>query len=83
MNAAILTEDDLRLASGYRDRASLRAWMARNRIPYAKGLRGRICTTLDAYNRALGIGEPNAETEVGAREEAGTRREENSAGVKG
>ena len=26
MNAAILTEDDLRLASGYRDRASLGRW---------------------------------------------------------
>ena len=71
MNAAILTEDDLRLASGYRDRASLRAWMARNRIPYTKGLRGRICTTLDAYNRALGIGgdedardEPGQQVEV-------------------
>ncbi len=59
---AILTEDDLKEASGYKDRAQIRAWLARNRIPFTTGNRGRLSTSIDAFNQALGIA-PGAATE--------------------
>lgn len=52
---AILTEDDLYRWTGYKDRASLRAWLARNNIQYITGIRGRICTSLNACNKVLNV----------------------------
>lgn len=51
----LISEATLFETTGFRDRATLRAWLEKYEIKYLPGKRGAIVTTLDAINNALGI----------------------------
>lgn len=51
----LIDEETLFTITGYRERASLRAWLENHHIAYLPGKRGMIVTTLDAVNNALGL----------------------------
>jgi hypothetical protein len=49
----LLTEDDLKIWSGFTRRASLVEWLRRNGTPYLLGHGGRVCVTAEAVTLPL------------------------------
>ena len=52
----LLTESELCEWLGFQRRSALEKWMRQQGIPIIYGKQGRICTTLEAVNKAI-IGE--------------------------
>lgn len=65
---AVIDEPELMQKTGYDTRAQLRACLEANGVKYMTGKRGRVFTTVDAFNAAMGL----AHTAMPASNDAGT-----------
>lgn len=55
IHPAALAPEDLERLTGYRRQGDLEKWLRANGVPFFRGQGGRIWTTLDACNAALGL----------------------------
>ncbi len=55
MNTNTITQDTLATLTGYKSACDIAACLARQGIPYFQGKRGRIFTTVSAFEVAMGI----------------------------
>jgi hypothetical protein len=49
----IVTQEQLAEATGYRQRAAIKRWLRRRKIPFTEGKDGRLVTTQAALDAAL------------------------------
>ncbi|MFC1843277.1 DUF4224 domain-containing protein [Thermodesulfobacteriota bacterium] len=54
MNTGTINQDQLKELTGYEKPAEIASCLSRQGIPYFIGKRGRVWTTLDAVNVAIG-----------------------------
>ena len=50
-----IEQEKLSELSGYKKSAEIAAFLAKNKVPFFRGKRGRVFTTIDAVNHALGL----------------------------
>ena len=60
-NNLTIEQDMLSVLTGYEKSAEIAAFLAKNKVPFYRGKRGKVCTTLDALNYGLGLS-PNRQS---------------------
>lgn len=61
IHPSALAPEDLERLTGYKRQGDLEKWLRQNGVPFFRGQGGRVWTTLEACNAALGLtrkGEP-------------------------
>lgn len=51
--SALVTEDQLKAWSGYKQRGKLESWLRQKRIPFTHGKGNKLISTQEAVDRAL------------------------------
>ena len=58
----LVTSEDLKKVTGYTRIGDIERWLQQENIPFFRGKRGKIFTTIEKLNEALSPGESQPET---------------------